>query len=148
MKVLEYDLKKIQDQKNAEYHKMDNMLRWKEYASLVYKIHKPKVSTKKELERKIVYEWLKEKQLTEQRRHKEEFTELMNDLYVGAKKHKLPQNNLSRIDGSHTISYDNLHQDSRNNRSAIRENSKHEFLVSKDQLRQNSDLLMQSSVTP
>jgi len=38
---------------------MENLLRRKEYASLIYKIHKPKISHKKELERKIILERLK-----------------------------------------------------------------------------------------
>ena len=58
----------------------------------MYKIHRPRQSKKKELERKIVYERLKEREMTEQRRHKEEFTELMNDIYVGTKKRKIQPN--------------------------------------------------------
>ncbi len=63
--MLEYDLKSIQDKKAQDHIKLENLLRRKEYSSLVYKIHRPRQSKKKELERKIVYERLKEREMTE-----------------------------------------------------------------------------------
>jgi len=62
---------------------MENLIWWKEYASLVYKIHKPKPSFKKEIERKVIYERLKEHDITKKFNHKIEFTTLMNDIYLG-----------------------------------------------------------------